>query len=200
METLHGILGPMSQPREHRLTAAALADLERHEIVDGALVRKASPSFEHSRVQWAIAHALGGFRGRSGPGRVGGWWLGAEVEIELGAHDVFQPDLAGWRIERVPDEPRGRPVRMPPDWVCEILSPSTAGRDLDHKWRKYHLARVGHYWVVEPIEQTLTVYRWQEAEYFLAMAAIPGDVVRVEPFEGIELDIGDIFGLPAGRP
>lgn len=195
METRHSILLPMRQPRDHVLTAAALADLERHEIVGGELVQKASPSFEHGAAQWAISAALRDFRGHgSSPG---GWWLGTEVEIELDTHDVYLPDVAGWRIERLPDPPSGRPVRVAPDWVCEVLSPSTAGRDLGHKLRSYHLAHVGHYWVVEPLIQTLTVYRWQEAGYLLAMAASAGEVVRAEPFDAIELDVGDIFGRPA---
>lgn len=73
---------------------------------------------------------------------------------------------------------------------------STAGRDLGRKLQTYHRAHVGHYWVADPANQTLTIYRWQEVGYVIAMAASAGEVVRAEPFDGIELDIGDIFGLP----
>lgn len=127
MEMHHGILSCMSQPREHLLTAAALVELERHEIVGGELVQKASPTFEHGSAQGSVFVALRDFRGRGGC--PGGWWLGTEVEIELAAHEVYLPDVSGWRIERVTDSPSGRPVRMVPDRVCEVLSPSTAGRD-----------------------------------------------------------------------
>ncbi len=196
MEAQHGMLSTMTQPRDRRRTAAALEALERHEIVGGELVQKASPTFAHGATQISIGVALGGFRGHGRPGHPGGWWLGAEVEIELAPQEVYLPDLAGWRIDRVPEPPRERPVRIAPDWVCEVLSPSTTGRDLGHKRRSYHLARVGHYWVVEPTSQTLTVYRWQEAGYLLAMSASAGEMARVEPFDVIELDIGDMFGLP----
>ncbi|HWN71076.1 MAG TPA: Uma2 family endonuclease, partial [Haliangium sp.] len=145
----------MAPPRARGLATAADIVDDRQEVVRGELVRKASPSFEHSDVQMAIAHALGGFRGRSRPGRLGGWWLGTEVEIEIETHDVFQPDLAGWRIDRVPERPHGKPVRITPDWVCEVLSPSTMQRDLGHKLRTYHRARVGHYWIAEPIGEVL---------------------------------------------
>lgn len=202
METQHGMLPSMSvSPMHGSATAADLATLERHEVVGGVIVEKAAPSFEHGAAQGSVFLALGSFRGRAGrEGRPGGWWLGTEVEIELAPHEVYVPDIAGWRIERVAEPPRGRPVRMAPDWVCEVLSPSTTVRDLGHKQRTYHQARVGHYWVVDPGDQVLTVYRWHEAGYVLALVAGAGESVRAEPFEAVELDIADIFGIPPHEP
>ena len=197
MDTQHGMLLPMSQPRERSLTAAALADLEHHEIVDGELVQKASPSFEHGDIQGTIFGRLLGFRGRGTPG---GWWFSQEVEVELGTRQVYRPDIAGWRIARVPERPSGSPLRIAPDWVCEVLSPSTTARDLGTKLQAYHRAHVGHYWVAHPIEHLLHVYRWHETGYLLVLSATPGDVVRVEPFDVIDLDIRDIFGLPPREP
>ncbi len=63
---------------------------------------------------------------------------------------MYLPDIAGWRLACVSEQPRERPVSIAPDWVCEILSPSTASRDIDHKLHTYHGAHAGHYWVVEP--------------------------------------------------
>src|SRR5690554_788936 len=102
METPHGILLPMSQPRDRLLSAADLAELEHHEIVGGELVRKASPSFSHGSVQIALGGLLLGFRGPPGrAGRPGGWWLGSEVEVELAANEVYLPDIVGWCVARV---------------------------------------------------------------------------------------------------
>ena len=198
MEPQYGMLPVMATSRTNGpATAADLADLERHEVVGGAIVQKASPSFEHGSVQNGLGFALGGFRGRGrGEERPGGWWIGTEVELELETHEVYLPDIAGWRIERNPEPPRGRPVRVAPDWVCEVLSPSTAARDLGWKLQAYHRAHVGHYWVVDPVNHVLSVYRWQESGYVLVLAAGAGEVVRAEPFEAIQLDIGDLFDLP----
>lgn len=190
------MLAPMATPRARGLATAADLEDEREEVVCGEIMRKASPSFEHGDVQGTIFGRLLGFRGHGNPG---GWWMGTEVEIELAPHEVYLPDIAGWRIERVPERPRGRPVRVAPNWVCEILSPSTASRDLGHKLQTYHLARVGHYWVAEPFNQTLTVYRWHEAGYVVAMSAGAGERVRLEPFEAVELDLDDIFGVSPAR-
>lgn len=206
METPHGMISFMTaSPVQGPATAADLVALERHEVVAGQLVPKAAPSFEHGAVQHGIGVAIGGFRGHGGgEGRPGGWWIGTGVEIDvdygLEPHEVYVPDMAGWRIARVPEAPSGQPVQTKPDWVCEILSPSTAGRDLGHKLRTYHRALIGYYWVADPINQTLTVYRWHDAGYVLATAAGAGERVRAEPFAVIELDTADIFGAPPRKP
>lgn len=182
-------------PRMKLATALDLAELERHEVVDGELVEKAAPSAEHGGTQATLVVALGSFLGRPLPGRIGGWWLMTETEVELSEHEVYLPDVAGWRIARVPERPTGKPVCMAPDWVCEILSPSTALRDLGHKRRTYHRARVGHYWIVDPHNRTLSVFRWQEHDDLFVLAAGVGELVRAEPFEAAEIVMADIFGV-----
>ncbi len=180
-------------PRAGAATAADIEFLEHHEVVRGEIVRKALPVIRHSYTQVRIAVALDGFhrQGRS----PGGWWIGTEPTIELAPHEVYQPDVAGWRLERNPDLDE-YPSRVVPDWVCEILSPSTADRDLGHKMRAYHRAHVDHYWIVEPAAQTLTVYRWKEADYTKALTARAGVLVRAEPFDALELALASIFDVP----
>lgn len=70
--------------------------------------------------------------------------------------------------------------------------------DLGHKLHMYHRARVGHYWVAEPIGEVLTVYRWHETGYVLVLSAVPGEVVRAEPFDPIDLDVTDLFDGESG--
>ena len=188
----------MAFPHAHgAATAADLVDLEHHEVVGGEVVEKASPTMRHVVAQGNITIALGGYAaGQSrGEGRPGGWWLGPEPTIELARGEVYQPDIGGWRIERLPVLSDEWPIRTTPDWVCEVLSPTTARRDIGHKRRAYHRARVSHYWVADPLHHAITVYRWREDGYVLALAAGAGDVVRAEPFVEAELDISHIFGL-----
>lgn len=164
------------------------------EVVDGELVPKAAPSFEHGDAQSSIAELLKPpfQRGRGGPG---GWWIGSEIEVELAKHQVFLPDVVGWRRERVPERPSGRPIRVRPDWVCEVLSPSNAKTDLGPKLTAYHRAGVPHYWVVDTQHETLIVYRATNEGYVVALTAGRADVVRAEPFDAIELRLGDLFGV-----
>lgn len=168
----------------------------QHEIVRGMLVRKAMPSLDHSLLQFRLAGFLGPFQGRRNT--PGGWWLGTECEIELfPAPDVqrYQPDLVGWQIAAVPGRPRGTRARVWPQWVCEILSPSTADRDTGVKMDTYHRAHVDHYWVVDPNAQTLTVWAWAEDGYATILTGEPGERVRAQPFAQRELDLDWLFDL-----
>ena len=76
----------------------------------------------------------GPFQG--GPADPGGWHLAIEPELHFGA-DVLVPDLAGWRRERMPVFPDAPFFDLAPDWVCEILSPSTRRFDLTEKRALY---------------------------------------------------------------
>jgi Uma2 family endonuclease len=191
----------MSVPASHRpvATAADLAALPQDvhaEVIAGEIVEKAAPSFEHSDAQGGLSQWLRNrfHRGGAGGSRPGGWWIVTECEIELEAHEVYRPDLVGWRRSEVPTRPSGRPVRVRPDWVCEMLSPSNAGNDLVKKFRAYHRCKVPHYWIVDPEGGTLVVYRWQEGGYLAVVTATRGETVRAEPFDAVALPVGILFG------
>lgn len=174
---------------------AALGDDVSAEIIHGAITEKASPSAEHSGAQLAFGLVLGR-RFQRGPGGrwPGGWWLATEIEVQYETHEIYRHDLAGWRRERVSERPSGRPIRVRPDWVCELLSPRNEKRDTVDKHKVLHANGVPHYWIADPIEQTLTVFRWATEGYLVAVTAAAGDVVRAEPFEAVDLRVGSLFG------
>lgn len=169
----------------------------RYEVVAGEVVEKAAPTFEHGGARIALGGTLWGAFGRSGGGGAPGWWIASEVEIEFEPHEVYLPDLAGWRRDRVPERPRGRPVRVRPDWACEILSPSTARRDLTVKRLTYARCGVARYWVVDEATESLHVHRLEAGTYHLVLSAGPDERVRAEPFDAIELPVGVLFGRDA---
>lgn len=177
-----------------KATASDLGGDRALEIVRGVIVEKASPTYEHGDAQRAVSLLVGPFHRGGGGDGPRGWWIALEVDIELEAHEVYRPDLAGWRRDRVPDRPTGWPVRVRPDWVCEILSPSTAARDLGPKMRTYHAHGVRHYWVVDREHETLTVHRHVAEGYVVALVAGRDEVVRAEPFGAVELKVGLLFG------
>jgi Uma2 family endonuclease len=186
-------------PLPHLATFAdllAVPEDERfHEILDGELVKKAAPSFDHGSSQCRLAARLDGFNGRpNGPARPGGWFFGTEVEIELTPHQVVRPDLAGWRRARTPERPT-YPVRIRPDWVCEVGTDGDARRrDGLKKRRIYADAGVPHYWLLDTERQLLLVLRL-EAHGYVEVLQVPREPrVRAEPFESLELLVGVLFG------
>lgn len=180
--------------------AATAADLlalgeGRYEVLGGEIVQKAEPSYEHSDAQFGAGEFLRSrFHHGGGPRGPGGWWIVGECEIVLEPHQVFRPDLLGWRRDRVPHRPRGRAIQIRPDWVCEVVSTSNAKTDLVDKLRVYQQAGIPHYWIVDPAEEVLTVLRHRGAAYEVALTAGRDDIVHAEPFDAVPFPVGILFG------
>jgi Uma2 family endonuclease len=104
------------------------------------------------------------------------------------------PDVLGWRRENCPERPTATPVRVRQDWVCEVISPSHAKDDTVRKLRLYQAVAIANYWIVDPRDATLSVMRWSQAGYVTVLVAERTEVVRVEPFEAVELNLATLFG------
>lgn len=189
----------MTQPVR---TPATLADFwaipegaRFHELIAGELIPKAAPSGEHGDAQAGVVAALRSpFQRKPGGGGPGGWWIATEVEVLLQSGDVVRPDVLGWRRENCPERPTGTPVRVRPDWICEVVSPSHAKDDTVRKLRLYHRVAIAHYWIVDPRDATLSVMRWSQAGYVTVLVADRSELVRAEPFEAVELEVATLFG------
>lgn len=184
-----------------RGSAATVADWlaqpedARAELIDGELIQKAAPTFEHGRAQGRTVVALGGpFDRRSGgSGGPGGWWIATEVDVLLDGRG-YRPDIAGWRRDRMPLPPKERPVTVRPDWLCEIVSESNRSVDTVTKLRRYHQAGVSHYWIIDQWDRTLTVHRHTLEGYLVALRAEAHEHVRAEPFDAVELHVAVLLG------
>lgn len=166
-----------------------------HEIIDGELVPKAMPSAKHGGAQGAAYQLLRPYNRRSGgKGGPGGWRFAVETEIELAPDQVYRPDVAGWRRDRLPELPTSVPVKLRPDWVCEILSPGHARNDTVKKLRAYHRYQVPNYWIIDPVAETLTIHRFAESGYVPVLVTKRGERVRAEPFAAIGIQVGVLFG------
>ena len=158
------------------------------EIIDGELITSPRPTSRHA----GAATSLGGFvinPFRHGQGGPGGWMILHEPELHLG-EDVLVPDLAGWRRERMPEMPDVPFFTLAPDWVCEVLSPSTSATDRARKLPIYARDGASHAWLIDPALRTLEVFR-REGERFWTLLAtyVDASKVRAEPFDAIELDL-----------
>jgi Uma2 family endonuclease len=173
----------------------ARGDTDRLEIIGGEIVDKAIPSPLHSFTELKLGVAVDPYNrkpgGRRGPG---GWWIFGDIHTGYQDGEMYCHDAAAWRRDRVAARPDEWPVRVRPDWVCEIVSPTQAIHDRVTKPRTLHAAEVGHYWLLEPEEQLLRVHRWSPEGYVVIQQAGAGETIRAEPFEEIEIRVAMLFG------
>jgi Uma2 family endonuclease len=184
---------PAKRPATYEDLLAAPED-KIAEIIEGELVLSPWPALPHSAAMSALIQELGPpfNRGRGGPG---GWIVLVEPELHLG-ENIFVPDLAAWRRETIGAVPKAPYIELRPDWVCEVLSPSTERRDRRDKVRLYARAGVSNAWLVNPLQHTLEVFRLSsENPVQWAVLAVHADdeKVRAEPFEAFELDLAVLW-------
>ncbi len=161
------------------------------EIINGTLHTHPRPASRHAFAASNLGVELGSpfGKGRGGPG---GWWIIDEPELHLD-EEIMVPDLAGWRRERMPDYPDTAYFTLAPDWVCEVLSPSTRKLDLHEKRPLYALAGVGHLWLVDPTDRTLEAFELREGEWVLIATAKDDEPVSIRPFDAITFSLGDLW-------
>ncbi|WP_308789515.1 Uma2 family endonuclease [Polyangium mundeleinium] len=180
---------------------ATIADLEAipnnkvGEIINGTLYAFPRPAPRHAHASSVLGGDLMGpfQRGRGGPG---GWRIYDEPELLLGPkgeEDVLVPDIAGWRIERMPRLPSTARYTLAPDWVCEVLSPGTVTVDRAEKMPAYARHGVRHAWLVDPIARTLEVFLLEKGRWVLLGVYGGSAIVRAEPFDAIELDLAALW-------
>jgi Uma2 family endonuclease len=189
---------PARDPRDELYEAYLKVPPHQHaEIVRGTLYVMSRPAPKHANAASMLQVEVGGpfQRGRGGPG---GWWILAEPELQLEPKEPVVPDLAGWRVERMPELPRAAYFEIVPDWVCEILSPSTAQLDRDVKLPYYADHGVKHVWLIDPIDRRLEVYTLDEASKRWKQVRMhqSADAVRAEPFDAVEIDLAALWSPP----
>lgn len=176
---------------------ATYADLEAlpsnvvGELLFGVLHAFPRPRLRHARAATRLGTTLGPpfDDGRDGPG---GWIFLYEPELHR-SDDVLVPDLAAWRRARLPELPDEAHLTLAPDWVCEVLSPSTRAIDLTDKRAIYARERVEHLWFVDPEAQTLEVQRWGPTGYVIVGTHRADALVRAEPFEERAFELGALW-------
>jgi Uma2 family endonuclease len=168
------------------------------EIVDGELWTSPRPAPRHARAHTSVSALIVPpyDHGRGGPG---GWEVLIEPELHLGS-DVLVPDVAGWRRERMPHLPETAFFPLAPDWVCEVLSPSTALLDRAKKLRIYAREGVRYAWILDPIARTLEVLRLHDRHWLLAGTYSGREHVRPVPFDEVEVDLAVMWDEPERTP
>lgn len=175
-------------------TYADLFDLPENlvgEIIHGQLITHPRPAPRHALASSSMGDELiSPFqKGRGGPG---GWWILFEPELHLGPH-ILVPDLAGWRRERMPELPNIAYFSLPPDWVCEVLSPGTARIDRADKMPIYAEYGVSFLWLIDPELHTLEAFVLHDGHWSLEHVYQENDAVRAAPFDAVVFSLADLW-------
>ena len=188
---------PHAQTRQHRSLYEQLEALPAGltgELLDGQLHVQPRPTARHIRAAARLDRQLSRNFDNDEEGQAD-WWIFPEPELHfIRDTEVEVPDLAGWRRERMPVWPDGHRFTVVPDWVCEVLSPSTASTDRDLKMPIYAQFGVSWAWLIDPRARTLEAYvrdgtTWRELGRFAG-----GAVVAAPPFDAMALDLGRLWG------
>lgn len=182
-----------------RATYQDVLDAPSHqvaEIIDGTLHTHPRPATRHAWASTGLGEVLGPpfNRGRGGPG---GWWIVFEPELHLG-ENILVPDLAGWRRTRMPEYPDTAYFTLAPDWVCEVLSPSTRALDRGAKRTSYAREGVRYLWYVDPDARTLEAFALRAGQWALLETLTGAAAVSQPPFAAISFSLSDLWP-EAGR-
>ncbi len=161
------------------------------ELIHGTLSVLPRPAALHARASSRLGSKLGRpfDEGEGGPG---GWVILDEPELHLGS-DILVPDLAGWRRARMPQIPDAAFFTLAPDWVCEVLSPSTEQIDRTDKVPIYAATGVAHAWLMSPLARTLEVLELDGRTFRIISTHKNDERVRARPFDAIEFELGALW-------
>jgi Uma2 family endonuclease len=162
------------------------------EILDGELVVSPQPSTQAVLSRVALSAELGRRWGGAEGGGSAGWWILDGAQLRLG-QNVVVPDLSGWRRQRIARRPGPLIIEAHPDWVCEVLTPSSAVMDRTRKLNIYASQGVCWTWLIEPVHRTIEVL-WLEGDEWVVAGNYGGDQkARIPPFDAIELQLGPLW-------
>ncbi len=170
---------------------AALPDNMTGEIIAGSLYAHPRPAPRHAMAETALSSQIWSSY-QFGSGGPGGWWIVVEPEIHY-QDQVFVPDIAGWRKIRLPEIPEKAYFELLPDWICEILSPSTRSFDKEVKMPLYAGYVIPWLWLVDPVKKILDTYRNQNGRWISSGRFKDDDKVSIEPFGAMELSLESLW-------
>ena len=176
----------------------AVPDTQVAELIDGELFVTPRPAIRHARSSSRLGGLLASFDREVGGNAPGGWIILDEPELHFGAEPkVLIPDLAGWRRERWPPDADPMYMTVAPDWVCEVVSPSTERWDRSRKMQVYLTEGVRWLWFVNPILETLEAYRRQGTPAaWMTIGVWSGqDAGAIEPFDALPIELTRLWTL-----
>ena len=169
-------------------------DGKTYQIIGGELIMAPAPSLSHQGVSRNLEFIIWNFVKRHNLGEV----FDAPVDVIFSQVNVAQPDIVYISSSRL-NKLKEKGVFGAPDWVIEILSPSTSDMDLRLKHQLYQRFGVREYWIVDPTEKQVEVYLLQGGGYILKGLFLEKDTVEVETIKGLKISLEEVFVRDRGR-
>ena len=161
----------------------------RYELIDGVPYMMASPSTEHQRICSELHGQLWAFL-QGKPCRPFTAPIDVRLNINKGDDTVFQPDIMVVCDHSKIDK---KSINGAPDFVIEILSPSTSRHDTFIKLNKYLWAGVREYWVVNPDEKTVLAHILKDGDYIVKAYGVEDETISVSVLNGCIINLKEVF-------
>ncbi|HXC52377.1 MAG TPA: Uma2 family endonuclease [Candidatus Limnocylindrales bacterium] len=167
------------------------SDINRYELLGGRIIMTPPAWFGHSAVAVRICTALDRYRRAAGGGLV----LESSAGFDLPSGDTLEPDvtfISAGRLAAGPKAPEKGFVKVVPDLVVEVLSPSTARRDRVEKKKVYERCGVDEYWLVDPRRREVTIFT-RDGDRFGAGRIFRAGRLDSRVVSGLDLSIEELF-------
>lgn len=133
------------------------SDLGHYELLNGRIVVSPPAGWPHGRIGIRVARAIDEYTERHGIGLA----FDSSTGFDLPSGDTLEPDasfVSTARWSAAPTPVLGQFLKVVPDLVVEILSPSTRTRDLTEKKDAYARNGVAEYWIIDPRARSMTIF------------------------------------------
>jgi Uma2 family endonuclease len=160
-----------------------------YELLDGQIVQRSSPHYQHQSVIGNLFEALKIFVREKKSGTV----LFAPIDVYLDEENYVVPDLIYLSEENKNKlSPEGY-IKGSPDIIAEVLSPSTAKHDKGDKMKIYKKHRVAEYWLIDPKARSVEIYVFRQNDYDLDEWQSETGIVKSTVLPGFTLNIESLF-------
>ena len=168
---------------------AAMDEDEPGELVDGRLEEEEVPDLVHELVVSWLIHVLWGWLGSKG------FVFGSDGKYTVRSDRGRKPDVAVYLHPETRRPPARGLVRVPPDILVEVVSPSPRDerRDRIEKMDEYAAFGVTWYWILDPSLQSLEIFELTGGRYARAARATEGRLEAVPGCPGLHLDLDEIW-------
>ncbi|MEW5766941.1 MAG: Uma2 family endonuclease [bacterium] len=163
-------------------------DGKTYQVIGGELFMAPAPLVYHQTLSRNLAFIIWNFVKKHDLGEV----FFAPVDIIFSQINVTQPDIIYIAKERLGIK-KEKGIFGAPDWIIEILSPSTSNLDLRMKKQLYQSFGVREYWIVDSSEKKLQVYFLKGGSYTVKEVYFQTDVVEVKTIKGLKINLAEVF-------